>query len=138
MFLPRSVCTDASFFLSPGMEGIKYSLPAYHLLLMKKPGKFSNEGVSLMSILKEKTSKFGSTVGLLVVTALIVSFSLALPEFFLSTTGRIFAVLWAIVAGGVFLAHTRRILLRRPVRALLPAVATKRATFQKGKHPLRG
>ena len=91
-----------------------------------------------MPLLKEKTSRFGSIVGLLIVTALIVSFSMALPELFLSTTGRIFAVLWAIVASGVFLAHGRRLLLRRSVRTLVPYAITKRAAVQKEKYPLRG
>jgi apolipoprotein N-acyltransferase len=92
-----------------------------------------------MPLLKEKTSRIGSLIGFLVVTALIVSFSLALPEFLLSTTGRIFAVLWALVAIAVFLAHSRRISLRRqPVRMMSPAGITKRAASQKKRNMMRG
>lgn len=92
-----------------------------------------------MPLLKEKTSKFGSIVGFLIVTALIVIFSLALPEFFLSTTGRIYAIVWAIVAICVVLAHGRRISIRRhPVRAMLPVISTKRTISQKNKHMMRG
>lgn len=92
-----------------------------------------------MPLLKEKTSKIGSVVGFLVVTALIIGFSLALPEFLLSTTGRIFAVLWALVAIGVFLAHSRRLSLRRhPVRMMSTASSSKRAPLQKKKKIMRG
>lgn len=92
-----------------------------------------------MPLLKEKTSKMGSVVGFLVVTAFIVGFFLALPEFLLSTTGRLFAALWALVAIGVILAHGRRISLRRqPVRLMTTTANIKRAASQKEKHMMRG
>jgi hypothetical protein len=93
-----------------------------------------------MPLLKEKTSKLGSVFSFMAVSLLIVLFFLALPEFFLSTTGRMFVVLWAFVAICVFLAHGRRISMRRRrVRASLSAVHTKRThSTPKSKRLLRG
>jgi hypothetical protein len=64
----------------------------------------------------EKASKIGSLISLITVTAMLTVFSLILPEFLVSTVGRIFMVVWALTAIFVFVAHTRRISLeRRPL-----------------------
>ncbi|MBP2654401.1 MAG: hypothetical protein H6Q73_1970 [Firmicutes bacterium] len=60
-------------------------------------------------LFKQKISRFGSLISLIAVTAMAVLFLLALPEFLLSVTGRIFAIAWAVMAGIVFVAQTRRL-----------------------------
>ncbi len=91
-----------------------------------------------MPLLKEKTSKMGSVFSFMAVTMFAVVFSLELPEFFLSTTGRMFAVAWALVAICIFLAHGRRISMRRRrVRVLLPNASAKRAPSSTRKQLLR-
>lgn len=59
-------------------------------------------------LFKEKTGKFGSLVSLTLLTAMFVVFWLAIPEFLASPTGRMFAVIWAITAIVVFIAHAKR------------------------------
>lgn len=61
------------------------------------------------SLFKQKISKFGSIISLMGITAMLSLFSLALPGFLTSTTGRVFAVGWALISIVVFIAHTRRI-----------------------------
>lgn len=60
-------------------------------------------------LFKEKVSKFGSLISLLAMAAMIVLFILGLTEFITSTTGRIFAAAWALLAITIFLAHSTRI-----------------------------
>lgn len=60
-------------------------------------------------LFREKTSKFGSLLSLTAMTAMFVVFWLAVPEFITSSTGRIFAVVWAVIAIVVFIAHAKRI-----------------------------
>jgi len=62
----------------------------------------------MSQLFKEKTGKFGSLVSLTLMTAMFVVFWLAIPEFLASSTGRIFAVVWALTAIVVFIAHAKR------------------------------
>ncbi len=57
----------------------------------------------------ERISKFGSLISLILLTVLLSLFSLVLPEFLSSSTGRIFAMTWALTAIVIFMAHSRRI-----------------------------
>ena len=60
-------------------------------------------------LFKQKISRFGSLISLIAVTAMLALFSLALPEFLLSVTGRVFTVAWAVMAIIVFVAQVRRL-----------------------------
>jgi hypothetical protein len=74
------------------------------------------------TLFKEKISKFGSLLSLIVITSMLALFSLALPGFLISTTGRMFAVLWAVLAIGVFIAHIHNFTPDRR-RQMLPYLA---------------
>ena len=69
-------------------------------------------------LFKEKTSKFGSLLSLTAMTAMFVVFWLAVPEFITSPVGRIFAVVWAVVAIVVFIAHAKRVTFERKKYAI--------------------
>lgn len=60
-------------------------------------------------LFKDRISKFGSLVSLVAVTAMLALFSLALPDFLVSTAGRVFAAAWAAVAVLLFVTHARRV-----------------------------
>lgn len=60
-------------------------------------------------LFKQKISKFGSMISLIGVTAMLALFSLALPGFLVSTSGRLFAMTWAVMAIVVFIAHMNRV-----------------------------
>lgn len=60
-------------------------------------------------LFKDRSSKFGSLISLVAVTALLALFSLTLPQFLASTAGRVFAAAWAGVAILLFVAHVRRV-----------------------------
>ncbi|MEN6413238.1 MAG: hypothetical protein ABFC84_10860 [Veillonellales bacterium] len=60
-------------------------------------------------LFKEKTGKFGSLISLIAIMAMLALFSIAIPEFLASTVGRIFAVVWALAAITVFIAHAKRV-----------------------------
>jgi len=62
----------------------------------------------MKQLFKERVSKFGSLISLIAITAMLAVFSLALPEFIASTAGRVFAVVWALTAIIVFIAHVNR------------------------------
>lgn len=69
-------------------------------------------------LFKEKTSKFGSLLSLTAMTAMFVVFWLAVPEFITSPVGRVFAVVWAIIAIVVFIAHAKRMTIERKKYAM--------------------
>ncbi|MDD4601517.1 hypothetical protein SDC9_27484 [bioreactor metagenome] len=64
-------------------------------------------------LFKEKTSKFGSLVSLTGMTAMFVVFWMAVPEFIISPVGRTFAVVWALTAIVIFIAHAKRMTIER-------------------------
>ncbi|SDF58536.1 hypothetical protein [Sporolituus thermophilus] len=66
-----------------------------------------------MRVFKEKTSRFGSLISLIALSALLILFSAALPEFLASAAGRLFAAAWALTAIIIFVAHARRIAPQR-------------------------
>ncbi|MEG6584602.1 hypothetical protein [Dendrosporobacter sp. 1207_IL3150] len=68
----------------------------------------------MKQLFKDKVSKFGSLISLVAITAMLVLFSLALPEFIISTSGRVFMVVWAVTAIIAFIAHVTRINNHRP------------------------
>lgn len=58
---------------------------------------------------KAKGSKFSSLVSMIALSVMLLLFALALPEFFSSTAGRIFAGVWAVMVIAAFWAHTIRL-----------------------------
>ena len=68
----------------------------------------------MKALFKDKSSRLGSLISLIAVTAMLAFFWLALPEFMTSTVGRFFAAGWAILAIVVFLAHARRVRTESP------------------------
>jgi hypothetical protein len=81
----------------------------------------------MAAMFKERVSSFGSLVSLIAVTAMLAVFSLSVPEFLVSASGRLFAAAWVLLALVIFLAHARR-LAAQPRRARLPGLATGRRT----------
>lgn len=94
----------------------------------------------MRKLFKEKVSKFGSLTSLILLTTMLAVFSLALPEFLFSTSGRIFAVIWALLSIAVFIAHATRISIEQ--RHYMPAwkikQAMRRKPVQKQKRAMLG
>jgi hypothetical protein len=78
----------------------------------------------MVTLFKARVSKFGALISLIAVTAMLALFSLALPEFLISTAGRVFTGVWALTAILIFVAHARRIAGER--RRVLPYFAKQR------------
>lgn len=79
----------------------------------------------MRTLFKNKTSKIGSLTILILLTAMLAVFSLALPELIFSTTGRIFAVIWSLMAIIVFIAHATAISVDR--KHYMPTWQARRA-----------
>lgn len=77
-------------------------------------------------LFKEKTSKFGSLLSLTAMTAMFVVFWLAVPEFITSPVGRVFAVVWAVIAIVVFIAHAKRMTIEKKKYAMPRLHAVKK------------
>lgn len=60
-------------------------------------------------LFKTRISKFGSLLSMTAIVAMLMVFSLVLPEFIASTAGRIFSGLWAVTVLVVFVAHMTRL-----------------------------
>ncbi len=63
----------------------------------------------MRNLFKERISKFGSLISLLALITMLTLFSLFMPELIASVAGRVFVVLWAMIAIIAFIAHARRI-----------------------------
>ena len=87
---------------------------------------------------KAKISRFGSLISLIILSALLALFSLVLPEFILSTTGRIFAILWALIAIIIFIAHVNRFNITATRTSKRPAVRYPSNKSEKVKKVMRG
>ncbi len=79
----------------------------------------------MRQLFKERVSKFGSMISLIAITAMLIIFSLVLPEFIGSTAGRGFIVVWAVTAIVAFIAHVTRFSQQRP-RYHIPRFAVKK------------
>jgi hypothetical protein len=92
-------------------------------------------------VFKERISRFGSLISLIAVTALLVIYSLSLPEFLASLPGRVFAVAWAVMAIVIFVAHARRLSGQRRRPPAMARTARTRRLPQKDERrtvrPLR-
>jgi hypothetical protein len=80
----------------------------------------------MRSLFKTKISRFGSLLSLVTLTAMLMLFALALPEFLTSTAGRIFAGIWALVSIAVCLAHSTRLSGERRQKLYFPAFNEKK------------
>ena len=77
-------------------------------------------------LFRDRISKFGSLVCLVAVTAMLALFSLALPEFLVSTAGRLFAAAWVAVAILLFVTHAWRVVGERRRRTAVIRLADSR------------
>ncbi|WP_371361476.1 hypothetical protein SRRS_28730 [Sporomusa rhizae] len=92
-----------------------------------------------MKRFKDKTSKFGSLISLIALSAMIAVFAANLPFFLQSTIGQVFAGFWMIFALVMFAAHTVRLSGERQRRAaIIPLLAgPKDARTRKSIHRMR-
>lgn len=60
-----------------------------------------------------KTSAFGSLTSLVFLLGMLVCFFLALPSMWLTTLGKVFAVVWGSVTGAAAIAHIRTLNQKR-------------------------
>lgn len=86
-------------------------------------------------LFKEKVTKFVSLLSMITLLALGGLFALALPQFMISTAGRVFAAVWAVVAIFIFTAHARRVAVKKPLHRPLPAPGMMLAGKRSGKTP---
>jgi predicted MFS family arabinose efflux permease len=92
-------------------------------------------------LFRERTSKFGSLVCLVAVTAMLALFSLALPDFLVSAAGRVFAGAWTAVAVLLLVVHARRVVgerRRRPVTLVRMVEGRPRKEASRSVRVLRG
>ena len=61
----------------------------------------------IRTLFKEKISRFGSLISLLTLTTMLTLFSLFMPDLIATPSGRVFVVLWAVIAIVAFIAHAR-------------------------------
>lgn len=89
------------------------------------------------TLLKKNISKFGSLISILALITMLTLFSLFIPEMIASVAGRVFVVLWAVIAIGAFIAHVRTIksVERRPSQ--LKAMLRKEEHTRKRIRPER-
>ena len=66
----------------------------------------------------KRIKKFSALVGMLGVTALLVLFFLAVPSFWASTAGKVFSVVWLMVAVCVMVAFGGKVFERKRARPL--------------------
>lgn len=92
-----------------------------------------------MKRLKAKTSKFGSSVCLIALSAMLMLFATQLPVFIESTTGQFFAGFWALFALTMFAAHVVRLAGERQRHmAVMPlAAGPKDARTRKNTSKMR-
>ena len=87
----------------------------------------------MRKLFRERISKFGSLISLIMLIVMLTLFSMSLPEFLVSNGGRVFAVIWALTAILIFIAHAKRMSVTR--RHYMPAVMSmsgkKDARFRK-------
>lgn len=72
----------------------------------------------MRQLFKDKVSNFGSFISLIAITAMLTIFSLVLPDFIVRPAGQVFAVVWAVTAILVFVAHGTRLGGRRQYRLM--------------------
>jgi hypothetical protein len=91
----------------------------------------------IKNFFKQKVSKFGSLISLLVLAAMLTLFSLFIPELITSVAGRIFVVLWAIMSIIAFVAHATSIRLEREYPKYSQLIMKKEGRTRKKARPER-
>lgn len=67
---------------------------------------------------RKRIKKFSALVGMIGVTTLLVLFFLALPAFWASTAGKVFSVVWLMVATCVMVAFGDKVFERKATKPL--------------------
>ncbi len=67
---------------------------------------------------RKRIKKFSALVGMIGVTTLLVLFFLAVPAFWASSAGKVFAVVWLLVAACVLVAFGDKVFARKTTRPL--------------------
>lgn len=78
----------------------------------------------MRALFKNKVSKFGSLISLIALSGMLMIFFAALPQFLASTPGKVFAVVWGLMAASAFVFHFSRLRVRREVPQAVMAVNT--------------
>lgn len=82
--------------------------------------------------LTARMPKFGSLLSLLALGGMFLLFAFALPEFFVSPAGRVFAGIWAVLAIAGIWAHAVRLSDERR-RRYMSAIITGKSVHRKRK-----
>ncbi|HML35370.1 MULTISPECIES: hypothetical protein [Sporomusa] len=92
-----------------------------------------------MKRLKAKTGKFGSSLCLIALSAMLMLFATQLPVFMESAAGQFFAGFWALFALTMCTAHVVRLTgeRRRHITVMPPAAGPKDARTRKSVGKLR-
>lgn len=75
----------------------------------------------MKGLIKAIVAKFDSVISIVALSALVILFALAVPKFFISTTGRNFTGIWAVLVIALFGVHTARWSEKNTVRMFLPS-----------------
>ena len=86
---------------------------------------------------KNRTSKFGSLVSLLALSALLMLFAVNFPVFMGSATGQVFASIWAGVAVVMVVTHVVRLMAERQPQKLIMLPGKKDARTRKNIQKVR-
>ncbi|MDT8900585.1 hypothetical protein [Anaeroselena agilis] len=96
----------------------------------------------MTGLFKERSSRFGSLVSLIAVTAMLAVFFLSLPVFLVSFPGRTFVAAWSVVAIVILIAHARNVAGLRHRRPITYSSSGRpqspQKTVQRAVSPLRG
>ena len=86
-----------------------------------------------------KTSRFGSLLSLIALSAMLMVYAASLPNFLVSATGQIFAVVWGIFALTMFTTHAISLSASRKSKgkAIVLAAGPKDAQTVKGIRKMR-
>lgn len=84
---------------------------------------------------RKRMKKFSGLVGLSGVTALLVLFFLAVPAFWVSTTGKVFSVVWLTVAVCVLVAFGDKVFSRGVTRPLASVYRLRNREHMQARAP---
>ncbi|BBB92695.1 MAG TPA: hypothetical protein PKA28_03300 [Methylomusa anaerophila] len=80
----------------------------------------------MKAVFRERVSQFASLISLIALCAMLILFSLNLPGFLVSSTGRAFAGVWAVFALVVFWAHAMHLAAGHPSKGQLTGLDRRR------------
>ena len=76
-------------------------------------------------LFRQRISSFAALASLMTLVAMLVVFCVFIPEFIVSVAGRVFAVIWAVLAIGAFIVHTRNVVEPSYKPLALPVINKK-------------